>query len=97
MLPRPRQTAAERHAKEGGYSVVRYAGHHQRRREAEGKVKLSLIAYNIATTSLLGWWEDFRHFSLVELRNLGQFVEEKRPGTPGAALYAMEIAQFFSL
>ena len=71
MLPRPRQTAAERHVKEGGYSVVGYAGHHQRRREAEGKVKMSLISYNIATTSLLSWWEDFRHFSLVELRNLG--------------------------
>lgn len=95
MLPRPRQTAAERHVKEGGYSVVRFAGHHQRRQEADGKLKQSLIAYNVATQALQGWWQDFEHFTLVDLRNLGHFIEERHPQKRGAALYAMELPQFF--
>ena len=95
MLPRDRMTAALKHAKEGGFSVTRFSGHHQRKLEAEGKVKLNLISCNIATASLQNWWQDFQHFNLVELRNLGQFVVEKEPGKPGAALYAMEIGQFF--
>jgi len=52
MLPRSRVTAAERHVKEGGYSVTRFSGHHQRRLEAEGKIKMNLISYNIALISL---------------------------------------------
>jgi len=59
VLPKARLTAALRHAKEGGYSVKKYSGHHQRRLEAEGRVKLSLINCNIATASIQAWWQDF--------------------------------------
>ena len=95
VLPKARLPAALRHAKEGGFSVTKYAGHHQRRLEAEGRVKLGLITCNVATASLQAWWQDFQHHSLVELRNLGQFAVEKEPGKPGAALYALEVGQFF--
>jgi hypothetical protein len=95
VLPRARATAALTYAKAGGYSVTKYAGHHQRKREAEGKIKLGLISYSITSASLLDWWQEFRHFKLLELRNLGQFVVEREPGRPGGALYAMEMDEFF--
>lgn len=95
MLPQPRMAASQRHAKTGGYSVVTYPGVHQRKLEADGKIKMGLITYNIASSSLENWWQDFSHFDLLQLRNLGQFIVEKDPGKPGSALYALEIDQFF--
>ena len=56
VLPKTRQTAALLHAKQGGFSVAKYAGHHKRKQEAESKLKLNLVSFNIATQSLQSWW-----------------------------------------
>lgn len=91
MLPQGRTTSALRDVKNGGYSILRYPGHHQRRLEAEQQLKYRLLTCNIVTSSLCSWWAEFEHFNLVELRSLGQFIKEKDPGQPGSAIYAMEI------
>ena len=53
-----------------------------------------LLTNNIVTSSLCSWWQEFQHFDLVHLRDLGQFIIQKEPGKAGSAIYAMEIDQF---
>jgi len=97
MLPRSVPTACERQLVRGGFSTVFYAGSHQRKIEAENEVKLRLLTNNVVMSALQGWFSDFRAFNLVELRDLGQFVDAAAACEPGKAQYALDVDAFLSL
>lgn len=50
MLPKNVQTAAERQAKSGGYSLALFPGTHKRKISAENEVKFKLITNNIVVS-----------------------------------------------
>ena len=91
LLPQQRVPSSMRHILNGGYSILKYPAHHRRKLEAEGIMERRLLTNNIVTSSLCSWWQEFQHFDLVHLRDLGQFIIQKEPGKPGSAIYAMEI------
>ena len=70
MLPRPIPNASMRIALSGGYSIVKYAGSHQRKVDTENEIKVRLLNNNVVISSLQSWWKDFRSFNLFEFRNL---------------------------
>lgn len=76
LLPQERQASSTRHARLGGYSIRKYPSHHQRRLEAETLIKEKLLTNSIVTSTLMGWWQEFCHFSLVEFRGLNKFIEK---------------------
>lgn len=97
MLPKERVPSSLRHAMQGGYSIKKHRSFHLRKQEAGHLIKTNLFLNNIAIRSLVDWWQEFSHFELINLKNIGQFVEEKNPGLPGHSVYAIGIEQFLKL
>jgi hypothetical protein len=62
-----------------------------RKKEATLLIQNNLFINNIVTSSLVNWWQEFSHFDLILLRNIGRFVEEKKPGVPGHSVYGIDI------
>ena len=86
VLPRTVTPSNEIISYRGGYSTAKCSEWHRSRNEALQDIKLKLLTNNIVMSALQNWFQDFRAFKLLYLKNLKNSNE-----------YAIDVDSFFDL
>ena len=67
LLPRSLLNSGQRIGREGGFSIDLFPKWHNNCIQARNFLNKNLVIPHITISALLDWFQDFKHFSLIEL------------------------------